>query len=219
MTPLCVRARLTGAISANRPIALDALLMAAVATRDDMPPLAVVGEDRAPIEIPLARSQCGRLYLASWAEYEVEEAELRWINRKFPIAEAQTMMDHRVKSIKISAGPQKSHRIPMESFHVRGDELTWWCMGDAHAIWALLAHVSYLGRKRAVGLGEVRSWTIEACEAWPGFPLLRDGRPTRSLPIDWPDVGEHDRGYAVLTPPYWEHHREEECLMPLGGAR
>ncbi len=217
MTPLRVVAHLRGAVALpHGPPALDAILMAAVAARDNLPPLSVVGVANAvQLDIPIQRSTCGRVWLASFAEYEAEEAEARWVNRKFPIAEAQLLAEPKLRRINISAGATKSYRLPLGTAHLRGDMMTWWCLGDAEAIRDLLPIIGYVGKKRSTGLGRVARWEVEPCEPWPGFPVLRNGVPLRTLPRDWDGLEDFDVAFKVLDPPYWDHAREEECAVPL----
>jgi hypothetical protein len=58
----------------------------------------------------------------------------------------------------------------------------------------------------------VAEWSVDACEPWgDGFPVVRDGRALRTLPADWPGLVDPVLRYRVLSPPYWEHTREEVC--------
>jgi CRISPR type IV-associated protein Csf3 len=191
----------------SQPIALDALVMAAVALRDNLLP---PEPDTPPIDIPIAQER--GIYLATVAQVEWETYDRHWINRRFPIEEAQAIGAARVKRINLSGGPTKSYRLPLEVGYVRDGIVRWWCVGDTDPLRTLLVHVTHLGKRRAVGKGEVTDWTVEACATWPGFPVVRDGRPLRPLPLDWPGVNDADRGMRVLTPPYWQRWREEECL-------
>lgn len=211
MTPLRVEARVSGAVSMRVGVALDALLMAAVATRDDLPPIGV-GEPR-DIEIPIARRD--GIYLASHGIADVEARERRFLTKRFPLAEAQAIGDPKMRVIKQSAGLTKNFRIPTETQHLRDDTVTWFAIGDAGQVRDLLAWVQYIGKKRSVGLGRVASWSVsEPSDTWEGFPVVRDGRPLRNLPVDWPGLDEPRRGFAVLHPPYWEQWRAEECAVP-----
>ncbi len=214
--PLRVRALLEGAILLpGGTLALDALLAAAVALRDALPPCSVQGVT--PIEVPIQREPGGRFHLASFAEWVPDEYEVRYVNRRFPIPEAQMLGDKKLRRIAINAGAQKSYRIPHEAIHVEGDVLAWWCVGDAEAIRELLALVTHLGKRRAVGSGRVREWLVEPCETWDGFPVMREGRPLRNLPPDWPGLASGvEVAAANLTYPYWERHREEVCAVPDG---
>lgn len=217
MDPIVVRASLAAAaMLPEHPIALDALLMAAYAARENLPPLSVRDGEEISIPkqaVPLQRSACGRIYLASTCLYDAEEHERRFLNKRFPVGEAQSMGDPKLKRINLSAGLTKGYRIPMSMTHVKDDAMIWYALGDADAVRDLVSTVGYLGKKRSVGLGRVREWRVEPCEPWEGFPVLLEGRPLRSLPLDWPGLGEHRIERRVLAPPYWERWRAEECAV------
>ena len=209
MTPIVVRATLRGAVMSRHPVGFDALLMSAVALRDNLPPLGF-GE-AAVIQIPIAEER--GIYLASTGICEAELYERRFLNRKFPMLEAQWLGAPKMRAINIKGGPSKSYRIPSEMAHMKDDQITFYAIGDAHAVRELLPLIGYIGKKRSVGLGKVERWDVETCEPWPGFPVLRDGRPLRPLPLDWPGLGEHRVEHRVLSPPYWERWREEPCAV------
>lgn len=213
MTPLCVEAKLSRSIVLGRPIHLDGLLGHAIVTTEDIPRAAHAGEC-VPLEIPLAEER--GVYLASAAEYAVEEHELGWVNKRFPLDMAQQLGAPSLKSIQITAGINKSYRLPLDVSHLERDEIVWWCIGDRERIAALLEVVAYLGGKRRFGFGEVKRWTVEPCEPWgDGFPVLRDGRPTRNLPADWPGLAEDvEREYAVTRPPYWDRSAAVLAAVP-----
>lgn len=214
MIPLRVEARLGRAIvNPAQPIALDALLTAAVAIRDDLP--APIGpDDLLPIDLPLARSKCGRYWLASFSEQVVEDRELAYVVRR-PLISELIDFAPRVKSTHISAGANKGYRIPIEIGHVERDTFTWWCIGDPQGVRALLSLIHHLGKRRAVGRGRVAEWRVEPCEPWgDGFPVLRDGAPLRSLPLDYEGVTDGAVTLASLTPPYWMAALHEEVYTP-----
>lgn len=218
MTPIIVRATLAGAVMMpEHPVALDALLMAAWASRNDLPPLGMRDGDSVAIPddaIPIARSLCGRLYLASVAQYEPEEYERRFLTRRFPMAEAQALGGPSMKRAHPSQGLTKGSRIPQSMTHLRGDAMVWYALGKLDAVRQLLEPVQYVGKKRSVGLGRVVRWDVHECEPWNGFPVIDiDGRPLRSLPLDWPGLGAHRVEDRVLAPPYWERWRAEACAV------
>lgn len=216
--PLRITATLISGLASER-IHLDGLLAWAVTQRDDIPPALRVSEIR-PIEIPIQRSACGRVHLCSSSVGNVEARQHVWINRRFPIAEAQDMAEDRFRRINIAAGAQKSFRLPLETRHLEDDRLTWWAVGRGEKIADLLTIVGYLGKRRAVGRGAVSLWRIEGCTSWgDGFPVLRNGWPMRHLPDDYPGVREEaDRRYALVNYPYWDRSREELCAVPSEAA-
>jgi hypothetical protein len=216
MRPLEVRAHIRGALCMpDRPVMLDALLAYAVAMRDGVQP-ALTRREVVPIEIPVARSECGRFHLASAGHCAIDETELRWLNRRFPTTEAQVMAGPKLRRINITAGLTKSYRIPLATFHAVDDVVTWWCVGERAEVESLLGLVSYVGKKRAVGLGAVRQWEVAEVAPWLGFPVLRDGMPLRPLPDDVSGVSaDADRGMSCITYPYWRRHEEQPCFVPL----
>jgi hypothetical protein len=213
VTPLEITVDLVGAVAIPAgTLALDALLACAVAQRDNYPPPSV---ELRPIKIPIEREPDGRFHLCSFAVPTWDLHELRWINRRFPLPEAQNLGSKKLRRIRISAGAQKTYRLPIETGHLHGNQLTWWCIGDEDQIRGLLELVTHIGKKRAVGLGRVRSWRIVRCESWgEGFPIVRDGEPLRTLPADWPGLTAPELSYATLTYPYWQHEREVLCAVP-----
>lgn len=192
---------------------LDSLLMAAVAKRDGLPPLLSQRQaiDAEPLQIPIALSPCGRYYLATSALGHVEARENRYVNRRFPLHESIALGDESFKRVMLSSGSCKGFRVPVESSHV--DRWTWYAVGDLEAVRELVPLVTRLGKRRSVGEGLVRAWTVEKCEPWAGaFPVLDvDGMPLRNVPLDTP--GLSDRYVARigrLRPPYWLRHDEHE---------
>lgn len=216
MTPLRVTAHLAGDICLpNGPPALDSLLVYAEALRQELPPPATI-DDCTDLPIPVERSACGRYYLASFGHFEAECHSSDFTNRRFPIAEAQLLAGPKLRRIQLSGGPSKSYRLPRVRTHLVGDRMDWWAIGDVDGVRGLLDLVSYLAKRRGVGLGRVRRWEVEPCASWgEGFPILRDGYPTRTLPIDVPGVREDaERAYATVAPPYWAHVRRVEAYVP-----
>jgi hypothetical protein len=209
--PFRVTAKLRGPMA--RPthgIYLDSLLMARVAVMEQRVPLDW-NRDQLDPEIPIAKSECGRIYLATSGAFTIEEREKSFTNKRFPMGEAQSMGASSFKRVLVGGGLSKGFRIPRELVHLHGDTITWFALGDAAETEAILSTVSNLGSRRGVGLGEVQEWRVESEEPWEGFPVLRDGSPLRRLPLDWPGLGEHKLARGVLSPPYWDRWREEAC--------
>lgn len=215
--PLRVVAQLGGRIAIpGGPLALDALLAAAVCLREGVPPAPRV-EDLRPIEIPVVRAAGGRFHLASFSMGAFEHYEKKFTNRRFPVEMAQAIGAESVRRIGISGGPGKTYRIPLEVGHVAQDGLQWFCVGDPDEIRALLALVHYLGKRRGVGLGRVLGWTVEPAEPWEdwkGFPIVSpEGRPLRTLPANWPGLVDPMVGYKTISFPYWRREAEEMCAV------
>lgn len=200
----------------ERQLALDGLLAWAVVLRTEQPP-ALSPQDCAHVEIPVLREPAQRFHLASFAEFTIERRTASYTNRRFPIAEAQTMGDPKtVRRILTTGGTTKSFRIPREEIHLAGP-LTWYALANRPLLEELLALITYLGKKRSAGLGRIvpGSWRVERFTPWDeGFPVVRAGQPTRTLPLDWPGLTAFESGYRTLTYPYRKQF-EQPCAAPL----
>ncbi len=211
---LIVTAHLRGGFVSRHPPQLDALLEWVAAERSGYryPPAA--GGDARSFDIPIADSHCGRYRLCSSAQFSAEEHEVHHKHRRAPWVEFARLGSNKIRRVNISLGENKSYRVPFVETHVAGDLLRWFCVGDASGIQSMLAEVRYIGRFRGAGQGRIVRWTVERAEPWPGFPVLRDGEPLRPLPEDVAPDAMAPRGFAALRPPYWDHAREEPCLLP-----
>lgn len=217
MQPLHIIATIAEQIALpNGPLALDGVLAAQVALRLGLdPPMS--GSECQPIEIPVQRSECRRFHLCSFSVGQFERFDLRYINRRPVVEQAQALAHLKAKRMDISTGRDKGYRIPMEVGHLVDDRLEWWCVGERDGIEELLSTTTHLGKKRSVGLGRVVAWSVVPCEPWgDGFPIVRDGQPLRPLPAAWPGLIDPTLAYRTITFPYWDHSAEELCAIPSG---
>lgn len=214
--PLRVTCRLRDGMAFRHPPQLDALLEWVVCDRAGLrvPPAAGM-QSHIRVRVPVAESACGRYRLCSAAVFDIEESEVRHKHRRAPVMEYARLGSSSIRKVHTGLAENKSYRVPYEHHLLRDDLLVWYCLGDADAIRELLWEVHYIGRFRGAGKGEIVEWRVEACEPWEGFPIMRDGQPLRPLPEETPGAVEDAlRSFVVLRPPYWDHTREEPCLVP-----
>lgn len=218
MTPLEITATLMGrlVLPTEGYVHLDGILAWAVCALDLRPPALDEEQLDREIEIPIARSECGRYHLCSVSQADVRAREVRWLNKRFPVEWWQAIGGGKsAQRIQINAGPSKGFRVPIQATHLADDRLTWWCLGDAPEIERLLSVVTHVGRRRAVGEGEVRDWSVRAVEPWPGFPVWRDDQPLRALPHDDDRVSaQHVMRMGRLTFPYWLKAENDLVTVP-----
>lgn len=218
MKPLEVVAILQGDIVLpNGHLALDGLLAASVAREQGIPP-AHYKDEIVPIDVPLEKHASGAYHLASVGHCEVEESERRWINRRYPVEQAQTLGEQRFRSYKVDSGACRSYRMPVPAFYARDDAMTWWAIGDRDEVERLLQNITYVGKKRSTGHGRVREWRVRELdehEVWEGFPVMREGMPLRALPLDTPGLSDvAPVALGVLSYPYWARWLEQPLAMP-----
>jgi len=213
--PLRVTATLRSAVVLPEgTVLLDALLAAAVAVREGLPPISVVEGEPYQIEIPVQREPGGRFHLASAAEGRVAQSQLLYTNKRFPEAQVRALASEDVRRVDTQLGRAKSLRIPTEALSLEDGRLTWWCLGDRAQITELLSWVDYVGKLRTSGHGAVARWEAEPCVPWEGFPVVREGRALRPLPLDWPGLITPEPVYSPLTYPYWQHERAVTVAAP-----
>ena len=208
MIPLRITTRAPVGFVAGHPVHLDALLMSVVARRARPAHHAPqASAELVPLDVPLARSECGRYYLASAMMYESDGSETIHVSRRFPVRTA-FRLGPEIKRIDEKSGPHRAFRFPIERRHARGGLLAWYCLGEREAIVDLLSEVTHIGRKRHRGEGMLtlrgERWTVEPCEPWgEGFPVMREGEALRNLPLDTPGLERFRHLQAPLEPPYW----------------
>lgn len=212
MIPLRVTAWIRGEIMLTvGGVEIDGLLMYVRARELGYPPPSV--ERREPPDIPIARSECGRVYMCTTGLFDVETTGLHKIVKR-PILPEKIRHNCR-GTLNDGSGPNKAWNTPVETTILADDRIDWLCIGDRDEVTRLLRHVTHLGRKRAAGFGEVDWWDVGPCEPWDdGFPIVRDGHPMRVLPADWPGLVSPRIDHRVPSPPYWDHAREQACAIP-----
>lgn len=221
--PMVVIAELEGDIIVPRTTpALDGLLAYAIAQEHGLPPLDAQGDNPPSIEVPLARSKCGRYHMASFGVASTSKADLQHIHRKWPIEVSQALSHEKTKSVDIATGRNKGYRLPIERVHLEGDRMWWFAIGHIPEVRNLLSWVTRLGKKRAMGAGKVGAWHVAPCEAWGlTFPIMSPaGEALRPLPTDTRLLADERReGFGVLTYPYHQQAREEWLALPVDHLR
>lgn len=216
-SPLHVVAHLAEGAVLRSPLMLDALLAWAVSAERRLLPL-LSGQDTEPIEIPIQREPAGRFHLCSEGFAQVDAHETRFKQRRAPVMQFARLGADRIKRVDIATGANKGYRVPYELQLLAGNKIEWWCLGEPDEISRLLGLVRYVGKYRGSGKGRLdihgTPWTVAPCEPWEGFPVVRDGKPLRPLPLDWQGLREPRQGFRTLTHPSWDHSNENLCAIP-----
>lgn len=168
------------------------------------------------IGLPL-RQDTGNRWFASRAVYDQDGVSVEYWNKRpnFFSADAQRHLQSRTGVISSAVGLNRAYRMPQVIRHIRDGKLTFWAIGHADEVRALLASIPAVGKKAAMGWGAVRSWSVEeCCEDYSTF------HPVHGLMRPMP-VHEHPgiKGYPVMEygvrPPYWKACNRELCYVPV----
>ena len=97
---------------------------------------------------------------------------------------------------------------------VTASKITWYAEGDADEIQRLLSPVSFIGKRRASGFGEVESWSFERGDL-DGI-LGNFDEPLRPIPIEMfqGDKEAYPIMDAAWKPAYWDVMNRRACYAP-----
>jgi len=215
MTPLRVAFRLRpgSCLAGYDPLNLDNLLARCVV--DEATGWQGLPASEEPYDLPvplkyLWRSETG---LPLWAATPFYPQGVTFTDFHFWHKRAQPGTLTGTKSGKFSITSTKGRwmdrRVPLPT-----QSAEWWeatCIGNETEITRLLNQLSFIGKRRASGFGEVERWEVEPLDA---FTLVRDNRLTRPLPaiafdsrIELLPGGMIPEGTASpvgWTPPQWK---------------
>jgi hypothetical protein len=214
---MVVKCRLMGeGFAGRRAPQLDALLAILLAQRVSAQPEGDPRDWPLP-DIPIAKSACGRFFLCSSGEFEVEEHDEFIMGRRAPWIEYARFGDASITRVNISVAEDKSYFAKKELAIPKDDLVTWYALGHIESVRAILSGCHYLGKYRGSGKGRVREWEVSPKKTWgEGFPIMQCGLPLRPLPLETPglDMGNSPQGYSTIAPPYWLKEREALVAVP-----
>ncbi|BDZ52460.1 hypothetical protein GCM10025867_47010 (plasmid) [Frondihabitans sucicola] len=105
----------------------------------------------------------------------------------------------------------------MPSHVLLASTLTWYVVGDADRIGAMLRSVRAIGRRRTTGEGAVRHWSVEPMDGdpWRVLHLGTGDELIRPCPVDVADdLGvDYRLGFYAIRPPSWNPNRLVEMAM------
>lgn len=183
--------------------------MAAMALRSDGP----VEEET---DLPLERRGHGDdwHWAASQAEVQWLARDVMHLNKRWDVAHDHLVdFGGRAAKVDLGAGPFKSYHKP--AYLLIAETLTWYVVGDANRIAALLADVGAIGKNAARGLGALVGPPFWQIEPWPhDWSCWRDGIPMRPLPLSG---GAQPSDRTIVTTcgiraPYWHPQQRRLCV-------
>lgn len=170
--------------------------------------------------LPL-RKLPGNRWAASRGIYEEIGQTVEHINKRpnFFNADKINRLDMDKGLISDSVGQYRAYRIPNVIRTVKDGIITFWAMGHADEVQAMLNCIPAVGKKYAAGYGIVANWIVEEYEndysLWhPEHGLMRP------VEVDSDEAQGLDlSGYPVMQygvkPPYWKAKNLRLCYVPI----
>lgn len=224
LRPLRVTAKLASGLACQYPLALDGLLAALVAAREDYPPPSLETRVPPPESLPLLWHPAG-CHHASQAHLVVGSYEtIRWSRKAPSLLELAEL----TSADKVQLGGRwKAYWMPLRKVLPVGMVLTWWAVGDLRGVAELLRHCFALGQKRNAGHGCVSRWTVEPwAEDWSLTRPADDGSGrqvvSRNLPAALAPEGWMEWRPGWPSYPYWRAGAPPLVAVPepveIGGS-
>jgi CRISPR type IV-associated protein Csf3 len=173
----------------------------------------ISGDELFHPELPLERREvAGEWFWAcSFARYVKLAEEIAYWHKRFD-DQREGYLDlgkRKGGRVNVKSGPLKNYRMPL--VYMVTPELTWYLVGDREEVESLLTLVPAIGKKSAMGMGQVREWLVEShpndCSCYD-----ESGRLMRSIPD--PEGPDH----AGIRPPYWHPANQVRCRRPEEAA-
>ena len=115
---------------------------------------------------------------------------------------------------KIGRLRRRDYGAVMNSYDCKfSEQIDWYVVGDRDKIQALVEHISFIGKRRANGFGEVNEWGFEE-GALDGLVGMLD-EPLRPIPIEM--FGGDPKSIkvdAAWRPAYWHPDNRAICYAP-----
>jgi CRISPR type IV-associated protein Csf3 len=208
-TPLRITAKLRTPVLSDATLPLDGILLYQ-AMRETYGPqdVTVSGAllDVPLVDLPLDRRGIGEhwYYACSFVHWHgtVTEGTDHW-NKRFDNQHSGLVdFKNRRGKVLVEAGRYKSYHMPV--FYRHALFVSWYAVGDADRIAALLRTMLFIGKKTSQGWGRVE-WLIEPWHAdWSEYD--DGGKQMRALP--------DETGILMgIRPPYWLPEHQTVCRM------
>jgi hypothetical protein len=189
------------------PIAFDALLMKAAATKEGWNP-EEEAESRSSPEIPVERHPLTSLYMASVGFIRYAGRSSQFYTKCYP--------GDRPPNISRTGGYYKPYHQILYTLACPGS-VTFFCRADPVKLEELLPYIPALGSKRAHGYGRVAGYRIEELEEDRSF--IYQDQPMRAIPVRYyrNKLNEWYYSLAAPVPPSYAAGNKELCYLPRPG--
>lgn len=208
-----VSVRVSGAVVAERPVSLDALLEWSVSRERDLPWLSRGHEIPEPLPIPVHLVHYPGGVLPLCTQWVPDGAPYRhdWVRRRDGVD-----VESLARPYNRSYGPGRD--LMLRAYGANVAEARWLLStNDAGRVGELLQRVTHLGKLRAHGCGELgAAWVVSEA---PGATPLRalvdaEGRAARAIPVAALESWDGPVERRAVQAPYWHPARQVAAVAP-----
>ncbi|WP_308633945.1 hypothetical protein [Paenibacillus silvisoli] len=186
----------------DHPIGFDALLMKAIALKENLSP--VQGDEGSP-ELPIERHAGSSLYLASVGFTRSAGRNAQFFTKRYS--------GDVPENLDLSGGFFKAYHQSLYTLACP-IEVTFYCRGVPAAIRELTAFIPALGAKRSQGYGKVADVRVD--EIMEDKSWIYRNEPMRAIPIRYYEDKIQQWYYAFTSPvpPGFAPEWKEVCYLP-----
>ncbi len=161
--------------------------------------------------IPLSRWH--DIFLSSVSIFEPYKVFEETIYKRFEEKGAPEIGRKR-KKVHINSGYFRNFMIAMP--YVPARRVIFYAHGEGEEVEDLLSYLPGIGKKVAIGFGEVGKITVEPIKQ--DYSLVKDGLAMRPIPVEYVKDYE-ESAYLAYTFPYWDKSLVKECVVPFSKVR
>ena len=221
MQPFTLRANLLTPVVIQGHLTLDAMLMAVLETGDVSNLIKLEDElyyaSAAFLVDPGPYKQRASFVASLRPEHTPEWREIIRPNTKNPDAppiQNQAESKSSSNDLRIGLARQREAGNIISSYQATAaSAVEWYATGDATAVLEVMKDISFIGKRRSSGYGQVAGWEVESGELDGVCGYLNE--PLRPVPVDrWSYGGDWVPLEAAWKAPYWDVRNRTKCFAP-----
>ena len=221
MQPFTLRANLLTPVVIQGHLTLDAILMAVLEAGDVSNLIKLEDElyyaSAAFLVDPGPYKQRASFVASLRPEHTPDWREIIRPNTKNPDAppiQNQAESKGGLNDLRIGLARQREAGNIISSYQATAaSAVEWYATGDATAVLEVVKDISFIGKRRSSGYGQVAGWEVESGELDGVCGYLNE--PLRPVPVDrWSYGGDWVPLEAAWKAPYWDVRNRTKCYAP-----
>ena len=162
--------------------------------------------------IPLGRWH--DIYMSSVSIFEPKKIFEETIYKRFETKGAINIGKRKRQKVHINSGYFRNFMIALP--YIPAQKVIFYAFGERERIEEILSYVPGLGKKVAIGFGEIKNIKVESIDK--NYSLVKDGLAMRPVPVEYTKDYEEIARLAY-TFPYWDKTLVKECVVPFSKVK